>query len=344
MLVVHRNGSDKQRSDGPRVLFFALRMPRRCDIVVLPATLRSVTPHVSTNVSRDNCASMSSLASAGLSNAASKGRDSYSLQKEQKKPPMARGHDREGEESDEHFVIVNSSLARFRFTSVSTAAASIKSFCFPQDQYHPTSPSGASESSMASFSIPVLSIPLYYVLAVFPHGWAISRANKKNMKQHNNQNPKVKCKKYIEGSSMASDAPQASSYHESLKKRLTAKEFEAFERAESCHRNHMENMPLFIAAIFAGLLAESRIGADQVGLSSFVYGWMAIRILYTANYLSTETRVWSYLRSALVSSYSLNLCGIIDVNISTSLELGGRSRFSGGQRLFLVTEEVYKQS
>ncbi|CZT24052.1 uncharacterized protein RCC_09769 [Ramularia collo-cygni] len=134
---------------------------------------------------------------------------------------------------------------------------------------------------MASYSMPILSIPLYYALAVFPHGWAISRANKRDMKQHHNQNPK------------------ASSYHENLKKRLTAQEFAAFERAESCHRNHMENMPLFVAAIFAGLLAESRVGVDQVGLNTFVYGWMAVRVLYTANYLTTETRAWSYLRSIL---------------------------------------------
>lgn len=64
----------------------------------------------------------------------------------------------------------------------------------------------------------------------------------------------------------------------------------------------MENLPLYIAAIFAGVLAESRVGTDKVGLNSFVYGWMAIRMLYTVNYINTETRAWSYLRSLLVSA------------------------------------------
>lgn len=55
----------------------------------------------------------------------------------------------------------------------------------------------------------------------------------------------------------------------------------------------------FVAAVFAGLLAEQRAGDGSVGLNTFCIGWMAIRILYTANYLMTETQKWSYLRSAL---------------------------------------------
>lgn len=132
-----------------------------------------------------------------------------------------------------------------------------------------------------SFNIPILSIPLYYALAIFPHGVAIVRANKGDMQKHDNRNPK------------------ASSYTESLKKRLTAKEFAAFERAESCHRNHLENMPLYVATVFAGMLAEARAGESELGLINFVVGWMLIRVLYTANYLASETITWSYLRSVL---------------------------------------------
>ncbi|GIZ41497.1 hypothetical protein CKM354_000480000 [Cercospora kikuchii] len=133
----------------------------------------------------------------------------------------------------------------------------------------------------SNLNVPLLSIPFYYVLAIFPHGWAISKAAKGDMNRHDNRNPK------------------GSTFHESLRKRLTSAEFAAFERAESCHRNHLENMPLYVAAVFAGLLAENKLGKGSVGLASFVYGWNAIRILYTANYLTTETRNWSYLRSLL---------------------------------------------
>ena len=84
-----------------------------------------------------------------------------------------------------------------------------------------------------------------------------------------------------------------------LKKRLTPKEFAAFERGEACHRNSFENMPLYIATVFAGMLAEQRAGEDEVGLISFVIGWNVIRILYTINYLNVETNAWSYVRSLL---------------------------------------------
>jgi uncharacterized MAPEG superfamily protein len=133
----------------------------------------------------------------------------------------------------------------------------------------------------STLSIPILSIPFYYLLALFPHGWAIKRASQGDMKRHDNRNPK------------------GTSFHDALKKRLTVAEFAAFERAESCHRNHLENMPLYVATVFAGLLAENKLGPGSVGLDTFVYAWNIIRILYTANYLTTETISWSYLRSAL---------------------------------------------
>lgn len=135
--------------------------------------------------------------------------------------------------------------------------------------------------STASISLPVLTIPLYYILAIYPHGHASVIASKGNPKQLDNRNPK--------SSTMA----------DSLRKRLSARELAAYERAESCHRNHLENMPLFVAAVLVGLLAEQRAGEGAIGLSAFCTGWMVIRILYTANYIVTETQQWSYVRSLL---------------------------------------------
>lgn len=132
-----------------------------------------------------------------------------------------------------------------------------------------------------SFNLPILTIPLYYFLAVYPHGHAVMIARKGDPTRHDNRNPK------------------ASSMQENLKKRLTPREYAAWERAESCHRNHLENMPLFIATVFAGLLAEQRAGEGAVGLSTFCVGWMVVRVLYTINYIVTETVQWSLLRSVL---------------------------------------------
>ena len=130
------------------------------------------------------------------------------------------------------------------------------------------------------YNLPLLSIPAYYVLATYPHGHAIMRATKSDPKKHDNRNPK------------------SSTNIENLKRRLSAKEFAAYERGESCHRNHLENMPLYVAAVFAGLLAEREAG-KPLGLNEFVIGWMAVRVMYTVAYLTTETVKCSYARSAL---------------------------------------------
>lgn len=58
-------------------------------------------------------------------------------------------------------------------------------------------------------------------------------------------------------------------------------------------------MPLFVAAVFAGLLAEQQAGEGAVGLDAFCVGWMVVRVLYTVNYITTESLQWSYVRSLL---------------------------------------------
>ena len=132
-----------------------------------------------------------------------------------------------------------------------------------------------------SFNIPLLSIPIYYVLAIYPHGHAILVASKGNMKQYDNANPKT------------------TKSTDKLKRRLNAREFAAYERAERCHTNHLENMPLFCAAIFAGLLAEQKGVPGQIALNEFAVGFVLLRVLYTISYILTETIRLSYLRSAL---------------------------------------------
>ena len=81
---------------------------------------------------------------------------------------------------------------------------------------------------MASMScnLPILSIPLYYILAAYPHGHAVALAIKNDPKPYDNRNPK------------------GGSRQEELKRRLTPRQYAAYERGESCHRNHLENMPL----------------------------------------------------------------------------------------------------
>jgi len=57
-------------------------------------------------------------------------------------------------------------------------------------------------------------------------------------------------------------------------------------------------MPLFVGAVFAGLLAERETGVS-VGTDTFAVALLVVRVLYTVNYLTTETQKWSYVRSLL---------------------------------------------
>ena len=84
-----------------------------------------------------------------------------------------------------------------------------------------------------------------------------------------------------------------------LKRRLTAREFQAYERAERAHANSLENMPLFCAAIFAGLLADQKGVPGELALNEFAVGFVLLRVLYTICYILTETIRLSYLRSAI---------------------------------------------
>lgn len=93
--------------------------------------------------------------------------------------------------------------------------------------------------------------------------------SKGNLKRHDNRNPR------------------STSHIDSLKRSLTKPEHAAWERAESWHRNHLENMPLFVATAYTGLLAKQKIEKGEVG--QFVVGWMIVRVLYTINSLVTET-------------------------------------------------------
>ena len=128
-------------------------------------------------------------------------------------------------------------------------------------------------------NLPLLSVPAYYFMAMWPHVRAFIISNKGDSKNHDNRNP------------------HSSQNADKIKKRLTAQEFATYERAKRCHLNSMENMPILVAAILAGLIAEQKAGSGAVGLSRFAVGWLVARTVYTANYLTAETIQWSYLRS-----------------------------------------------
>lgn len=73
-----------------------------------------------------------------------------------------------------------------------------------------------------------------------------------------------------------------------LKQKLPAAIYAKFERSEAAHKNSIENMPLFVAAIGAGLMAE-KVARVDVGNAQYAAIWLAIRTLYNVLYVSCES-------------------------------------------------------
>lgn len=152
---------------------------------------------------------------------------------------------------------------------------------------------------MANF--PLLSIPLYYMLISYPHAHAVFGPGKAAFKQRNDANP------------------HGQENLASIKKRLSPRDFAAYERAEGCHRNGLENMPLFVAAIFAGFLAEQKAGVGSVGLGTFALWGLVVRVGYTFSYLMIEDKSWALVRTAF---YNVGVFWAFTVIVRAAMKLG----------------------
>lgn len=120
----------------------------------------------------------------------------------------------------------------------------------------------------------ILSIPAYYILSLLPHAYASSLVN----------NPSRNI------------SPRSSKTTSTLEQKLGPTLFARWERAEAAHQNSLENLPLFAAAVLAGVLAE-KVGNADVGTSTFAGLWLAVRSLYVVLYVTTTTTQYSFLRS-----------------------------------------------
>jgi len=140
-------------------------------------------------------------------------------------------------------------------------------------------------------NLALISIPAYYVLCLAPHVYGVTLATSGDMSKHNNANPR------------------STSYADKLKQTLGNEKYETFERAEAAQKNGFENMPLYVAAVFAGLLVETatlkgnveKAGSGSTGLDRFVYGWFAARVLYSISYISFSSQPLCFLRTLFYS-------------------------------------------
>jgi uncharacterized MAPEG superfamily protein len=136
----------------------------------------------------------------------------------------------------------------------------------------PTASSAANMPTNLSF----FAVPVYWLLTMLPHTYAVLIARSANNGRWNNV------------------SPRSSTWDETLRKSTPKEIYARYERGEAAHKNGMENLPLFVGAILAGNFAK----LETRTLNLFVVLFLLIRILYTIFYVSISSHRLSYLRSS----------------------------------------------
>ena len=150
-------------------------------------------------------------------------------------------------------------------------SSSVTSISLPQQLQFPTASSAANMPTNLSF----FAVPVYWLLTMLPHTYAVLIARSANNGRWNNA------------------SPRSSTWDETLRKSTPKEIYARYERGEAAHKNGMENLPLFVGAILAGNFAK----LETRTLNLFVVLFLLIRILYTIFYVSISSHRLSYLRS-----------------------------------------------
>lgn len=96
--------------------------------------------------------------------------------------------------------------------------------------------------------------------------------------------------------------PKASLSPSSVQGKVPDAVFQKYQRAENAQSNNMEQMPFYIAAVLASIMAEratvrGQTGTSDTGLTSFVATFFAIRAAYNILYIQVSDHSVSFLRS-----------------------------------------------
>ena len=129
--------------------------------------------------------------------------------------------------------------------------------------------------AMATPNYALLSIPVYFVIAMVPHAFSVSLIVSNNNKKWDNASPR--------------STDNRSKTEASVPKHVYRK----FERCRAAHDNMMENMAFVVGGILSGVIAK--LDADWMNQMCAVY--LVSRILYTVSYVQISSFKWSPLRT-----------------------------------------------
>ncbi|KAH7130609.1 hypothetical protein B0J11DRAFT_613205 [Dendryphion nanum] len=123
----------------------------------------------------------------------------------------------------------------------------------------------------------ILAIPVFHILSVLPHSYALFVASPNGVSTWDNRNPR------------------STTLRSKLQDKLDPERFAYYERLKACHANGMENLPLFATAVILGNLG----GLGRGTMTRFAAAIIAIRLAYTATYATTNTQGPTVIRSGL---------------------------------------------
>jgi len=114
-------------------------------------------------------------------------------------------------------------------------------------------------------NLSILAIPTYFVLAFFPHVYALDVATSGKPTQWDYSNPR------------------SATLKAHLKETLSESDFARYERSKACSDNLYENLPLFASAVIVGNMAGLK-KEGWGGLNAFAGMYLGLRAIYALAY------------------------------------------------------------
>ena len=155
---------------------------------------------------------------------------------------------------------------------------------------------------LTNYNTSILAISAYYVLTTLPHLYAVHIATQGHYTKYHNANPRSPSNK------------------NSIKSKLDPATYSLYERAEACHQNGFENLPLFTTAVILGTMADFPKNGFW-GMTGFAAGYLVSRCLYTLAYLGFSSDKGSVVRSG-IWAVGTGMC--LRVIVKAAGVLGGR--------------------
>jgi len=138
---------------------------------------------------------------------------------------------------------------------------------------------------MASTNYSLYAIPAYFALAQLPHAYAVGTIKAANNGRWDNSNPR------------------SSTYNDKVQKSVPAAVFGRYERSVAAHKNGMENLAFFTAAVVLGNMAQLPAST----LNTVAGAYLALRAVYNIVYIQTTSNKYSYVRTGIWFC-SIGLC------------------------------------